>query len=139
MGLDVDSRRDIAELLGQVASGSPCQVMLFLRPQDELPEWVTHVLQLSRDRTTTWKGAREDWDRIALANHHDSVPIRQRLLERTNRAEASEKNSRDKIIELRNVSVSFGEEPILDNVSWTVRKGERWALMGPNGSDMNPD
>jgi molybdate transport system ATP-binding protein len=37
------------------------------------------------------------------------------------------------IIELRNVNVAY-ERPILRDVSWTVRAGERWAVLGPNGS-----
>src|SRR5204863_3517662 len=37
------------------------------------------------------------------------------------------------IIELRNVTVAY-ERPILRDVTWTVRAGERWAVLGPNGS-----
>ena len=37
------------------------------------------------------------------------------------------------LIELRNVHVVY-ERPILRDVSWTVRAGERWAVLGPNGS-----
>ncbi len=38
------------------------------------------------------------------------------------------------VIELRNVTVAHAGHTILDRVSWTVRAGERWALLGPNGS-----
>ncbi|WP_246522754.1 ATP-binding cassette domain-containing protein [Gemmata palustris] len=38
------------------------------------------------------------------------------------------------IIELRNVTVAHAGHTILDRVSWTVRTGERWAVLGPNGS-----
>lgn len=37
-------------------------------------------------------------------------------------------------IELRNVHVSIGGKKILSDISWTVRKGERWALTGHNGA-----
>ncbi len=37
-------------------------------------------------------------------------------------------------IQARNVSVKYGEKTILDNVSWTVRAGEKWLLQGHNGS-----
>src|SRR5207237_7196173 len=38
------------------------------------------------------------------------------------------------IVELRNVTVAYGGRPALQDVSWTVRAGERWAVVGPNGS-----
>lgn len=38
------------------------------------------------------------------------------------------------VIQLRDVTVRYGEKQILKNVSWTVRKGEKWLLQGHNGS-----
>jgi molybdate transport system ATP-binding protein len=35
---------------------------------------------------------------------------------------------------MRGVFVAYGGRPILRDVSWTVRAGERWAVLGPNGS-----
>jgi molybdate transport system ATP-binding protein len=38
------------------------------------------------------------------------------------------------IVELRDVTITHSGHTILDRVSWTVRAGERWAVLGPNGS-----
>ncbi|MGQ1945557.1 ATP-binding cassette domain-containing protein [Geofilum sp. OHC36d9] len=38
------------------------------------------------------------------------------------------------IAKLRNASVSYGSGKVLDNVNWTIKQGEKWALSGPNGS-----
>ena len=35
------------------------------------------------------------------------------------------------------VNVVHGGREILKNINWNVRKGERWALMGHNGSRKN--
>lgn len=40
----------------------------------------------------------------------------------------------DTLIKMNNLSVSYNERPILNNISWTVKKGEFWQLIGPNGS-----
>lgn len=40
----------------------------------------------------------------------------------------------DSIVEMRNVTVEYGDKKILDKVSWRVRQGERWLLSGPNGA-----
>jgi iron complex transport system ATP-binding protein len=37
-------------------------------------------------------------------------------------------------LELRGVAVVRAGRRILDSVDWTVRAGERWAVLGPNGS-----
>jgi len=37
-------------------------------------------------------------------------------------------------LELRGVSYLAGGKKILDSISWTVRAGEHWAILGPNGS-----
>ena len=38
------------------------------------------------------------------------------------------------VIEMRKVSVQYGDKIILDKVNWKVMKGERWLLSGPNGA-----
>lgn len=38
------------------------------------------------------------------------------------------------IVQMKNVSVRYGDTQILDGVSWEVKPGERWALKGPNGA-----
>ncbi len=38
------------------------------------------------------------------------------------------------VIEFDRVTVKYGAVTALDDVSWTVRTGDRWAVLGPNGS-----
>ncbi|MFZ4100464.1 MAG: ABC transporter ATP-binding protein, partial [Sphingobacterium thalpophilum] len=38
------------------------------------------------------------------------------------------------IIGMDNVSIRYGDKLILDQVSWQVKQGERWALTGHNGA-----
>ncbi|WPR70594.1 ATP-binding cassette domain-containing protein [Flavobacterium sp. NG2] len=38
------------------------------------------------------------------------------------------------LIQMNNLSVSYNERPILNNINWTIKKGEFWQLIGPNGS-----
>ena len=40
----------------------------------------------------------------------------------------------DILFDLKNVNVKFGDTVVLNNLSWTVRKGEHWAVMGENGA-----
>ena len=38
------------------------------------------------------------------------------------------------LIQMNNLKVSYDERPILNNINWTIKKGEFWQLIGPNGS-----
>jgi molybdate transport system ATP-binding protein len=38
------------------------------------------------------------------------------------------------LIQMNQVSVSYQERHIVNNINWTVKKGEFWQLIGPNGS-----
>jgi molybdate transport system ATP-binding protein len=38
------------------------------------------------------------------------------------------------VIELRDIHIGYGKRTILKNLNWTVKQGEKWALLGPNGS-----
>ena len=39
----------------------------------------------------------------------------------------------EKLIEIRNISVSYGVKPVLRNVSFDVLKNDFWGIVGPNG------
>ncbi len=38
------------------------------------------------------------------------------------------------LVKLENVSVRYGDKVVLNNISWQVNVGEKWALQGANGS-----
>ena len=38
------------------------------------------------------------------------------------------------LLELKNISISFGERKILDNISFKINPGEILGLLGPNGA-----
>ena len=40
----------------------------------------------------------------------------------------------DEVVALTDVAVVRDGVPLVDGVHWTVRVGERWAILGPNGS-----
>jgi molybdate transport system ATP-binding protein len=109
LGLDATGRREVSDLLGGLVSH---RTRLILICAVELaPEWITHVLEL---------GVRREGEAPAEPQEQ---PARQ-----------EPRPPGAPIVKLRNVTVAYGGRPALRDVSWTVRTGERWAVLGPNGS-----
>ena len=46
----------------------------------------------------------------------------------------AEEPSPDTILRFNHITIRYGEHTILNDLSWTVRRGEHWALSGDNGS-----
>ena len=119
MGLDATGRREIADILGHLVERGT-RIVLITRPES-IPAWVTHVLELD-SLAIRRQGPRSPF---AVSEPGDVIP---RSLATESRTESPA------IIEFHNVNVSYADRSILKDVSWTVRAGERWALLGPNGS-----
>lgn len=43
-------------------------------------------------------------------------------------------SARRVVVEMRDITLRFGQRTLFENLSWTIREGERWLLCGPNGS-----
>jgi molybdate transport system ATP-binding protein len=121
MGLDVAGRGEVSTLLGHLVREG-IRVLLITRP-GAIPAWVTHVLELDQSRIRRQGPvSKRQAERSGLgysAIPHSPFPI---------------PPSEAPVIELKNVNVVHAGRAILWDISWTVRAGERWAVVGPNGS-----
>ncbi|MEW6753577.1 MAG: ATP-binding cassette domain-containing protein [Candidatus Latescibacterota bacterium] len=134
-GLDRASRdalaRVIADLLGHA---EPTVLFLTARP-DEVPQGVAGVLCLEGGRAMARAPgsappdlrARGQSAAPSTQGHPTAAPPR-------GPRPASAAPVGEPLIEVEAACVTYGATRILDGVDWTVRQGERWALLGPNGS-----
>lgn len=53
-------------------------------------------------------------------------PSRERLQE--------DRQSRNSLVEFHDVTVRYNENALFSGLDWTLREGERWGIIGPNGS-----
>jgi molybdate transport system ATP-binding protein len=125
MGLDAAGRGEVADLLGGLVEHGT-RVLLITRPE-AIPGWVTHVLELE-EMAVLWQGDRASW-----ANRRLTSPGIFHQSPKTLENPAADAAG-SPVIELRHVTVTYGGQAVLDDVSWTVRAGERWAVVGPNGA-----
>jgi molybdate transport system ATP-binding protein len=123
----VEHRQHLLEVLGNLATKSSVPVVLVLRPQDEFPSWATDVIELG-NMTIQWKGNPSEYQKRRIKQLESVKPADKAS------AKTVDTSNNDPIVEMKNVKVTYSGNPILRDITWTVRKGERWALLGPNGS-----
>lgn len=132
IGLDAQTRAQLQELLRRLVEQTSLQVILVLSKTDDLPEFITHVIPVAH-RVCGQKLTRE-----AYLQQLPSAPAH--VLEEAKRQRILDLPYSDnlyhtrQVVELRGVSIRYGERTILKELDWTVRCGEKWALGGENGS-----
>ncbi|KAI2471279.1 P-loop containing nucleoside triphosphate hydrolase protein [Annulohypoxylon bovei var. microspora] len=181
MGLDPPTVAGLSPLLHGLASKASPRLVLSARPQDPIPDWITHLVYLRGDCQIGAIGekqavleelrqyVRQVWN--GISKEEENLPVHNLVhVGRTLTAkgihgeplmgEEASKASESPIIQNTGVSRNIGE-PIVEmngckiqyrgkialgnwkqqingkeqeGLVWTVRRGERWGIFGPNGS-----
>ena len=149
-------------MLHGLASKNEPRLVLSLRPQDPIPDWITHLMVLDRSCEVAHMGPKSNVlnalrQHIAFANHAEigRTLTSTGIIEAENTAAETAMRGDDMkeaegngepIIEMRGVRVAYGDKTVLGNwketvdgdlkegLNWTVRRGQRWGILGPNGS-----
>jgi molybdate transport system ATP-binding protein len=122
-GLDAQFRRVLATALDELAASGMALVVVSSRPE-ELPSCVERVL-LVRDHRVVSEIDRAQAERLQPGSA-TAPPARRRRVARM--AAASP------LVDLRQVTVRYGEVVALDRVSLRIERGQHWTIVGPNGA-----
>lgn len=182
MGLDPPTVASMSPLLKSMAMKASPRLVLSARPQDPLPDWITHLVYLRSDcqvgamgdRETVIEGLRKYIRGVRKGGltEDEKMPVKalremgQTLTEKgitglglgeegetfasaavsRPAQEEAKKHLGEPVVEMENCQVKYGDKVVLGNwaveehgqsvkgLSWTVRRGERWGVFGPNGS-----
>ena len=135
-GLDVAARKHFHAVLERLM-GTFLRVLLITTRIEDLPRHVTHLLCVERCQVVA-AGARAEILRSRVKKRESRVagqaPFPTQQPRPSCRLGHPPPATGHAILELRNITVRYGDAVILRDVNWTVRAGESWALLGPNGS-----
>ncbi|KAL2137199.1 hypothetical protein VTI74DRAFT_6410 [Chaetomium olivicolor] len=181
MGLDPPTVAGLSPLLHSLAEKASPRLVLSARPQDPLPEWITHLIYLRTDaqvgamgaKETVMEGLREyvHGVRNGRVPEDETMPVHAlsemgRTLTKdgitgegmaedfsisisqgsTEAERTGSKSLGEPLVEMDGCRVKYGNKvalgnwteekdgKTLDGLFWTVRRGERWGVFGPNGS-----
>ena len=132
IGLDAETRDQLKELLSVLTTERDIEVMLVLSKTDDIPEFVSKVIEITQDGEQVYETVDDYYA------HQQPIPA-QVLSEEKRQAILNlpyHDNDYDcqKVVEMKDVCIRYGERTILKDLSWTVMNGDRWALSGQNGS-----
>ena len=133
VGLDATTREQLKQLLATISrqTDHPTQLILVLSKIDEIPDFITHVVEVNRMRVMGKSSRARYINKVVMPKRVLSNEKEQAILQ----LPASTKDYQsDVVVQLRDVSVAYGNRTILKNLTWTVKNGERWALSGQNGA-----
>jgi len=129
-GLDVSNRPKLLDILHSLHVARNPRILLGLRLQDPVPEWITHLALISEKGVITGQK-----DIVLEAEAERRVREERDSQSRSSNASSSLSGSgRSTVVDLKNVSVTYGPRQVLKEINWTIREGQRWHLKGPNGS-----
>ena len=132
IGLDAETRDQLTELLTTLVNDGHLQMILVLSKSDEIPAFVTHVVEVS-DMTVQPKTTREAYlaNRPAFPTRVLNEDMRQGIVSLPYHANL---DTQGEVIAFNKVSIRYDERTILHELDWRVMNGERWVLSGQNGS-----
>jgi molybdate transport system ATP-binding protein len=131
-GLDRATRARLKTAIHRLMRGGLPVLLITNRP-DELPPRTSHLL-LVRNQRVIAQGSRQVILKHPLARELESSLSSSSPLPLSSSKNQAGKSQPAPLIELDHVTVRLGGKRILDDVTWTMRRGENWGLAGPNGS-----
>ena len=117
IGLDAETRDQLKALLLQLAEERDIEIMLVMSKTDDIPSFVSEV---------KWFGTQESVPAHVLS------PAQQEAI--LSLPYTDHDYDCQHVIDMKKITIRYGERTILKDLDWTVINGERWALSGQNGS-----
>ena len=125
IGLDAQTRDQLKTLLGMLANEQGLQIILVLAKTDEIPEFITHIVEVKEMKVMPKSEVRGKRLEVREYPLPQNIPLNSYLSPLTSKSE---------IISFNHVTIRYGERTILKDLDWTVLQGEHWSLSGQNGS-----
>lgn len=148
-GLDTLSREELAYIIEAIAKNSGQTLIIVQDREAGIPDAVDRVLSL-RAGTVAFVGSRAAFREYTAAQQpargQPPAGVQQPATSLSPAGEMTEPelpegrvfdeggDIRTPLVEMRNVTVEWSGNRVLDNLSWTLFPGQHWLIRGPNGS-----
>jgi ABC-type molybdenum transport system ATPase subunit/photorepair protein PhrA len=179
MGLDPPTLLTLSPMLYDLAERNAPRLLLGLRPQDPIPDWITHLIYLEDNCKIAFHGLKDEVLYNVRSSAKDTKSLSEigRILTTSGivQPEPVQEQVKDSpiqqhtdpfptsrdgyaledqeaprigepLVEMEGARVTYGTKAVLgnwiqevdgsskDGLWWTIRRGQRWGIFGPNGS-----
>jgi molybdate transport system ATP-binding protein len=115
IGLDAPSREQLETTFAELHQQGV--MLLFLVPsKNDLPRITNKVFEL--------QSPNNGFHGMADQVRHD----------RSTGTPNNDEKAAEIVVKMENITINYGDIIIQENINWTIKKGEKWALLGKNGS-----
>lgn len=126
IGLDAETRFQLSALLEKLVDLRKLQLILLLSKTDEIPDFITHIVPVN---------GRCCGSKVSVKSYQRPQFIMPQLPPFCPPPIDSKREIMpDKIIDMEQVTIRYGQRTILRNLDWHVKRGEKWAVLGQNGA-----
>lgn len=142
VGLDLQTRQTLSAAIENLIEQQVLQVIFITTRAEEIPDPIQHMLVMHAGQVVAQGERRSLLDQPRL--HQLLIPGTPSTPDYPNHpafqtvvkgyAQQVPADVSPLLIEMENVSVRYGSTQILDQITWHMRQGERWALLGHNGA-----
>ncbi|MCR5605423.1 MAG: ATP-binding cassette domain-containing protein [Treponema sp.] len=153
-GLDADSRKILLEFFNTIVSkqlsfSSESEnpypyIILSMERMVEIPESINKVLEFSA-KNVSFCGDRAEYEKLITSREEEAARTKaaekeafakelSSIHDETAILKNEEVKAEDTLIKFNKVHVGWNGHMVLNNLDWTVKRGEHWLVRGPNGS-----
>lgn len=138
IGLDPTARQQLRDTLEALIREEGLQVILILARDSDIPDFITHIIRVEEGcrvlpkHVYTNRATRIDASAYANSREgsHDYSHRATRIVASAN----ANSGEAARVLRFNHITIRYGEHTILRDLSWTVYRGDHWALAGDNGS-----
>lgn len=122
----------IADLLGNLHEARSPRIVLILRPQDQVPEWVNKVIQMGEKEAQepAFIGSIDKWQDSSKETSATTKASSSKARRASDQAPES--------FSLSDADVKYHDRHVLKGITWQLRAGDRAVLTGANGERKLP-
>lgn len=128
-GLDIESQKILYNLIGDLID-SPIQLILILNRESDIHPKISHLAFIHKNRVILTGNRDEILNSESFNNiRHFSGNLPKKLP-----GIEGVVKQQELLIDLKNVSIAFGNTKVLKDINWSIKSGEHYRIIGPNGS-----
>jgi molybdate transport system ATP-binding protein len=131
-GLDYASQQEMHHVITELLQSNDITVLMLCRQAEDVPAGVTHIMALAEGQVLACGTRQAIWESRAVTELMNPTMAELGALPPP-AARPYALPTEAPLLQLRNVSVRYGDVSVLQNVDWTMPRNTHCSISGPNG------